>query len=418
MINLKNVMQNNPGCLSTRASFKSVLSDIYPNERRLINILTIVYEAGMVNALKSKKVLTHNEYNSFLAQIENEYGISPKYSSEAIQCWARAYDIIIDIATCEKPFTTIVPIVHAPITPNNVVEGTTSDYETVIENGSVTITKFIGFDEREITVPNHINGVKVLSIAKNAFAKCTGIERVIVSDGIEEIHDGAFSHCTSLREVILPNSLLLLGDAPERRDNGRTSYRSYDGVFEECAIENISLPSGLLILGGKVFKYCKNLKAIDLPNSIEEICEDCFAGCVSLEKVFLPDHLKLIDENAFSSCAVVEIDIPIEVKRIYNHAFSSCKRLTRITLNEGLTTLGYSVFQNCPNLTDIVIPKSVTEIGGDMFQITGWYQPTDRRRKGYSTSKKNPNLVIGCYAGSFGLEYARKLGYPIRNAAK
>lgn len=69
-------------------------------------------------------------------------------------------------------------------------------------------------------------------------------------------------------------------------------------------------------------------------------------------------------------------------------------------------------------LCAITIPNSVSEIGTQVFDITGWYQPYDRRRKGWSTREKSKDLIISCYAGSYGLDYARKEGYQIKNAAK
>lgn len=417
MIDLKSILNQYPNCLSSRTSFKSVLMDTYPDEKRTVNILTIMFECGIVQKIKSRPMLGDNEFQAVLLQLETDYGIVSEYCSESVEIWAKALDVVV--MTTNKQISVPVahePIVHAPIVERVIVEGAISDFETKLENGSITITKFIGFDEKEIVVPNQIDGVVVRSIGANAFTKCTGIEKVVVSEGIEQIHDGAFSHCSSLKEVILPTTLQMLGDEPERQANGRRYFRIYSGVFEGCPIENISLPNGLKVIGGRAFKNCK-LNTINLPNSVEAICESCFEGCYLLESVLLPDNLKLIDEDAFKGCAIIEIDLPQKVENIFSGAFSGCKCLLRIGLNEGLITMGVSVFQNCPNLTYIVIPRSVDKIEGDIFQITGWYQPYDRRMKGYSTSKKNPNLTIGCYAGSYGLEYARKIGYPIRNAA-
>ena len=48
------------------------------------------------------------------------------------------------------------------------------------------------------------------------------------------------------------------------------------GVFEESALENIKLPSTLRRIEYSVFKSCKNLKSIDLPEKIEYIGKRCF----------------------------------------------------------------------------------------------------------------------------------------------
>lgn len=72
-----------------------------------------------------------------------------------------------------KPAATAVsiePIRHAPIIDHTVVEGNKSDYETVVrKSGHLTITKFIGFDEKEIVIPNQIDGAQVTVIGEEAF---------------------------------------------------------------------------------------------------------------------------------------------------------------------------------------------------------------------------------------------------------
>ena len=48
-------------------------------------------------------------------------------------------------------------------------------------------------------------------------------------------------------------------------------------------------------------------------------------------------------------------------------AFSSCSSLTRVTIPNGVTTIGDSAFYNCSGLTSVTIPKSVTTIGNNTF---------------------------------------------------
>lgn len=423
MIDLKSILKQHPNCLNSRTSFKSVLMDTYPDEKRTVNILTIMFECGIVQKIKSKAVLEDNDFQALQIQLENEYGINSKYSNDSIKIWADAFSIQVRVSNKQKvQIQTEVkhePIVHAPIVDNVIVEGAKSDYETTVENGAITITKFIGFDEKEIVVPNRIDGIAVKVIGENAFAKCTGIEKVVISEGITEIRNGVFSECTSLKNVSLPSSLKKIGNAPPK-STGYYSWNSpaYKGVFEDSAIVNIQLPSALCYIGNKAFSGCRSLQKIDLPNNIMEIPEHCFSYCSALKEVLLPDNLTNIGPSAFSGTGIVKIDIPVSVKKIERSAFSSCEQVTQVLLHEGLTTIEDNAFENCKALTSITIPKSVTAIGKELFDITGWHQPYDRRRNGWSTRNKNSNLVISCYAGSFGLEYARKEGYQVQNAAK
>lgn len=419
MIDLKSILKQYPNCLSSRAAFKSVLMDTYPDEKRTVNILTIMFECGIVQKIKCKSAISENELQSLLLQLEADYGIVPQYSSDGIQIWASTFDVPVTTTTIQPNIPSKPePIVHAPIV-DTVVEGCKSDYETKVENGSITITRFIGFDEKEIVVPNSIDGVKVKIIGENAFAKCTGIERIIVSEGIVEIHNGAFAGCTSLKDVVLPTTLQKLGKLPPA-PAGPYSWQQvhYDGVLANCAITEIQLPTDLLYIGPKAFEFCKMLKKVNLPNKLQTIQESCFSGCSVLEEVFLPDNLKSIGQYAFYNCGVTKIDIPVTVTKIERSAFKKCEKLTAVLLHEGLNVIEDNAFEDCKSLCEVTIPKSVSTIGRQVFDITGWYQPYDRRRKGFSTREKSKDLVIACYAGSYGLEYARKEGYQIKNAAK
>ena len=417
MIDLKSILKQHPNCLNSRASFKSVLMDKYPSEKRTVNILTIMFECGIVHKIKGKQILTDNDFQALQLQLENDYGILSRYSDESIRIWANAFDVTVSY----KPQTSPIvhrPIVHAPVVEKVIVEGTKSDYKTKTENGVITITKFIGFDEKKIVVPNQIDGVAVKFIGDNAFEKCSGIEQIVISEGITEIHNGVFYGCSSLKDVVLPTTLLKIGKVVRELPSFSWKEDDHSGVFEGSAIKTINLPVGLNYIGRRAFYNCNQLERIDLPNGIKTIDCRTFYGCKSLKQVLLPDNLKEIKKSAFAYCGIESIDIPPSVTEIDCYAFQGCDNFKKITLHEGLLKIGSQAFENCKLLCSITIPRSVTTIGENVFDITGWYQPSDLRRKGWSTRNKNSNLTISCYAGTCGLDFARKEGYKVQNAAK
>lgn len=411
MIDLKTILKQHPNCLNSRASFKSVLMDQYPMEKRVVNILTILFECGIAHKIQSKITLADSDIQALTLQLENEYGIPPKYSLECLSIWATAFDIPVQFnISSSTPLTAHEPIIHAPIEDNVVVEGCQSDYETLtLEDGTLSITKFVGFDEKEITVPNQINGVKVTSIGENAFALCSGIERIVVSEGITQIKNGAFFDCLSLADVVLPESLEKLGSQPS---SSEIIWGNYKGVFENCAIKSLDLPYKLNFVGRRAFRGCKRLAKINLPNAIKKIPAQCFEGCSSLQEVLLPDKLTHIRESAFRGTAIENIKVPPSVTEIEKYAFDSCQKLSKVTLYEGLLKIGPNAFQNCTSLCELKLPRSITAIGPNAFDIESFYNLFAGRRK------SSKDLVVACYSGSFGLEYARKAGFKIKNAAK
>ena len=216
MVDLKSILRQHPKCLSSRASFKAVLMDTYPDEKRTVNILTIMFECGLVQKIKSKSVLEDNDFRAMLLQLENDYGIISKYSGESIRIWADALGVAVQ-ARSEQPSSPVThePIIHKPIIDSAVIEGCKSDYETeVLKSGTLKITRFIGFDEKEITIPNQLGGKAITVVGESAFAKCTGIEKVMIPEGITTIENGAFFGCESLKTVLLPTTLKWLGNKP------------------------------------------------------------------------------------------------------------------------------------------------------------------------------------------------------------
>ncbi|MBR6242099.1 MAG: leucine-rich repeat protein, partial [Ruminococcus sp.] len=128
--------------------------------------------------------------------------------------------------------------------------------------------------------------------------------------------------------------------------------------------------------------------------------------------------------NAFLGCTkLVDIHFPSSLKKIGDSAFKGCEALTHLFINEGCEHIGKSAFCNCSNLCAFVMSSTVNKIdesysyhNEDIFTIEGYYIPYDRRMKGWATYSKNDKVIIYCYAGSYGIEYARKHGYPVRDA--
>ena len=53
---------------------------------------------------------------------------------------------------------------------------------------------------------------RVISIEEKAFSTWCGFRSLVISDGIEAIHNRAFAGCTNLRAVAIPKSVKNIGD--------------------------------------------------------------------------------------------------------------------------------------------------------------------------------------------------------------
>ncbi|MBR1958823.1 MAG: leucine-rich repeat domain-containing protein, partial [Tidjanibacter sp.] len=81
-------------------------------------------------------------------------------------------------------------------------------------------------------------------------------------------------------------------------------------------------------------------------------------------KLTIGNGVTSIGDHTFEGCSsLTSITIPDSVTEIGEWAFSGCKSLTSITIPDSVTSIGYQAFYKCTSLTSITIPESVTSIG-------------------------------------------------------
>ncbi|MGI6635685.1 MAG: leucine-rich repeat protein [Christensenellales bacterium] len=119
---------------------------------------------------------------------------------------------------------------------------------------------------------------------------------------------------------------------------------------------------------------------------VVEIGADAFFGCDSLIRVSLPEGLQSIGDWAFYSCdSLTSITLPEGVHSIGDHAFYSCASLTSITLPEGLHSIGGGAFSRCTSLTSITLPNSLKAMGQNPFV---------RTKAEWSLSQDHPHFAL------------------------
>ena len=263
----------------------------------------------------------------------------------------------------------VLPVSAAVIESNNSVLSsdylTSGDYEyTFLDDGTVEISKYIGSD-KEITIPDTIDGKKVTSIGNYVFENCIGLESITIPENITNIEHMAFHYCTNLESINV--------------DVNNNIYSSIDGVlfnkeqdkiifFPYNKSDSYEIPDSVTSIGNWAFKNCSSLTNITIPNSVTSIGERAFSECANFTSITIPDSVTSIGEGAFSSCSLTSITIPDSVTSISNETFSNCYKLTDIIIPNSVTSIGNRAFYACDNLTNITIPNSVTSIGFGAFR--------------------------------------------------
>lgn len=131
--------------------------------------------------------------------------------------------------------------------------------------------------------------------------------------------------------------------------------------------EDIQLSS----FNGSAFYKCKKLRTVNIPPSITSIGTDVFRDCSSLEYIKIPSLVTELGSYSFQWCSAlktVEFEENSQLTTLGEYAFTNCLQLVNINLSDTiLTSLKNGVFSSCSKITEITLPATVTTIGRSCF---------------------------------------------------
>ncbi len=385
--------------------FRNSLKQLFPNEIQQINILAMIYDSGILEEVSKKQRISQKQFDEYVNKLESEYGIQKVLINENLLNCINSYQIKIeDLA----PDSTV---------QNNrngqVISGSQDDFEIKInDNDEIELVKFLGFENKEMIVPNQIDGKPVVSINYECFQNCKEIQSLIIPEGIRNIESRAFYGCKNLENVKLPSTLTKFGgDNLKRTKYGFISM----GVFGSTKVKNLTIPDGVIELGEGCCGGCSSLEVLKLPNSIKVIPERAFAECENLRCLNIPNNICRINDEAFCSSGLTEVELPNKIDVIGRRVFIYCRCLKTVVLSNNLRSLPDETFFNCGNLKNVVIPQNVATFGKDVFKISKYVYPKDGRYNPWKSEYVNNEVTIFCESGSPALKYARQNDFKVKH---
>ena len=179
-----------------------------------------------------------------------------------------------------------------------------------------------------------------MTIGAYAFAGCTGLSGDLsLPSGVNVIGDRAFQNCSGLTHLFLPVSVYQLGE----------------GAFAFCrSLDSFTVPPALNEIPAMAFAGCESLKSIDFPQGLFSIGNDAFLQCSGLKSIVLPNVVQSIGNSAFRLCTGLKsLALPGDLTSISWQTFSGCSSLQRIILPAGITSVEYGAFGQCTALAEV-----------------------------------------------------------------
>ena len=194
-------------------------------------------------------------------------------------------------------------------------------------------------------------------ICNKAFSTCTSLTSIVIPHSVVSIGDGAFSGCLLLEYISISKSIICLNGNPFSDWNGKLECLSPNFIYADDVLFNKDKSEIVSFRNQKIESYI-------IPNSVTSIGDDAFLGCRSLSNIVIPDSVTSIGDGAFFGCSYLSnIVIPDSVISVGDWTFCGCRSLSSIVIPDGVSSIGVCTFSYCRSLSSIVIPDSVSSIG-------------------------------------------------------
>lgn len=148
------------------------------------------------------------------------------------------------------------------------------------------------------------------------------------------------------------------------------------GVFMGTKLKNMTVPPTVKEMGGGVFQNCNCLETIEFPDGMTVLPDHTLTYCKMLKSIKLPASLQEIGNYAFDGTfaygslygLISDFVLPPDVRKIGIGAFFGNHGLASVTLGPKVESIGMYAFSNCTNLSEVkslnvAVPSCLSEDG-------------------------------------------------------
>ena len=233
----------------------------------------------------------------------------------------------------------------------------------------------------------------------SAFATCSQLTSMELTQSVKSIDPSAFSSCPKLsitisdgnENYVSKNGMLL------RKDEKQIIFISQDAVKNN----KLTIPDTVIYLGNIAYQALQNIKVIEIPNSVSNIDIGFFKNRVpNIEITVKEGNEKYVTKNdgvyskdgtilytQFKNTSIVTV--PEGVKALSNGSFYKLGNLTQVHLPQSLETIESAAFTSCFNLHRLELGINVKNIAPRMDEYSGMQEVIIDKDNPYYTVENN-----------------------------
>ncbi len=218
------------------------------------------------------------------------------------------------------------------------------------DDDTVCILKYKGRDEK-IVIPSELDGHSVTGIDNRAFYECSSLTSVIIPGSVVYVGEEAFAGC-KIEEIILEEGIT------DITGWGRNVFGSYG--------KSITIPDSLSAFSLEPFIAFEDWHIYITPHFREiKISPDHPYYTLKGNSLLTADGKKLV--CVINSDSITSYTVPKGVEIIGDYIFSHNEKLKSFTVPKGVTAVGKYVFYGCHYLTNLSLPDTLEAIGDFAF---------------------------------------------------
>ena len=251
-----------------------------------------------------------------------------------------------------KHAVTYKGVVIAPDGPNPDHESQGLAFELNEDGQSYSVVGIGTCTDTDVVIPSKYKGLPVTAIKEGAFSECLQMHSIYIPDSVTIVEVAAFIACSSLESVRFSTNTKVI-DMYAFCGSGIIELNLPNDVetidefaFSQCySLKKVSIGTGLKNAGWGMFAETTSIEEVYIASDVPV---GIFGRQVNLKKVTVAEGVSSIGDSAFQQCYALEsVTLPNSLKHIGKLAFSDCDSLTQISIPSGIESVGVNAFGGC-----------------------------------------------------------------------